>query len=61
VIWRYRKVKVDDGQLVDIPDNAKCMDIRPLSKRNISFVEWLEPVTDEAVEYPTFEEKVEAV
>ncbi|WP_406671155.1 hypothetical protein V7O67_05340 [Methanolobus sp. ZRKC4] len=45
--WRYRKVVVQGNEVIDIPAKSKCLQIRPVSRKNISFVEWLEPVKKE--------------
>ena len=54
--WQYRKVEVSGDEIIDIPAGSKCIQIRPISKKDISFVEWIEPVREE-VEYPTYDEK----
>lgn len=45
--WQYRRVMVTGDEIIDIPTDARCVQIRAL-KREIgqSFVEWLEPVQE---------------
>ena len=45
-VWRYRKVLVEDGAEITTPPGSRCLQIRPVSKKDASYVEWLEPVLD---------------
>ena len=57
--WKYRKVEVSGDELIDIPAGSKCIQIRPVSKKDISYVEWIEPVKEEgSLKYPTLDTKI---
>ncbi|SFM89846.1 hypothetical protein [Methanolobus profundi] len=45
--WRYKKIEVHGDEEVTVPMGSKCLQIRPLGRRNVSFVEWLEPAQEE--------------
>jgi hypothetical protein len=44
--YLYRRVFVEDGDIVNIPKGSKGVQIRPVAKKTESFVEWLEPVKE---------------
>lgn len=48
--YRYRRLFVEDGDIVEIPEGARGVHIRPVSKKTDSFVEWLEPIKEEEKE-----------
>ena len=45
--WRYRKVEVQDADVVEVPVGSKGVQIRPLAGKRVSFVEWMEPIEEE--------------
>jgi DNA-directed RNA polymerase subunit RPC12/RpoP len=61
--WKYRKVEVYGDELIDIPAGSKCIQIRPISRKDASFVEWLEPVREELapLRYPTLDHSLKEI
>jgi len=55
--WQYRKVEVVGDEIIDIPAGSKSIQVRPVSRSNSSYVEWLEPIKEDVIEYPTYNEK----
>jgi|GEM_PF-6996476 len=45
--WLYRRIEVSEDEIIiDIPKKARCISVRPLSKKSTSLIEWLEPVQE---------------
>ena len=44
--WQYRKFVVTGDEILDIPDGARCKQIRYDRDLDIRFVEWIEPVVE---------------
>jgi len=45
--WRFREVPVSDGEIIDVPKSAKCLNLRPLPKSKGTCLQWIEPAEDE--------------
>ncbi len=44
--WKFRQVPVCDGENVKIPRKARCLNLRSPPKKDIVYLEWIEPVED---------------
>lgn len=46
ITWRFRQVSVSNGEEIEIPRKAKCLNLRSPPKKDIVYLEWIEPLED---------------